>query len=105
MSRSVYVSGFKDLETAAKVADQFKAYHNEKHHFPGKPLYLQSEPEGHLVTILRVAGDPVLEIPLYSHEPRKHGYDTVDDVVEILRRIDPTLNRIAETINIKLEGL
>lgn len=47
----------------------------------------------------------VLEIPLYSHEPRSHGYDTVDDVVETLRRMDPHLNLIAEVIKIQLDGL
>jgi hypothetical protein len=107
MSRSVYVSGFNDLETATKVADRLRAYHNERHHLPGKPTHHENLPEGHLVNILgECENGPTIAIPLYSRgESRSHSYDTVIDVMEVLRELDPEYNHTAEQLRIEIDAL
>ncbi|MEK6857911.1 MAG: hypothetical protein AABX39_04970 [Nanoarchaeota archaeon] len=106
MSRQVFASGFESIDVATRVAESLQKYHNARHHKLGQPLFMKDLPEGHLVVVLRKCENgTTISIPLYSSEPRSHGYETVKDLMEIIKRIDPEYNNTAEILKIELPAL
>lgn len=106
MSRQVFASGFDSIDVATRVAESLQKYHNKRHHQRGRPLFMQDLPEGHLVTVLgECENGPAIRIPLYSSEHRSHGYETVKDLMEIIKRLDPEYNHTAENLKIELPAL
>lgn len=67
---------------------------------------MEDLPEGHLVTILGECENGLtIQIPLYSSEPISHGYETVKDLMEIIKRLDPEYEHTAENLRIQLPAL
>ena len=106
MSRVVYVTGFNDANIATEVAESLQKYHNKRHHQRGRPLFMKDLPEGHLVEVVNIPCEETnIRIPLYSDEDRSHGYETVKDLMEIIKRIDPKYEKTAENLTIELPAL
>ena len=105
MSRNVYVSGFENENIARQFGDVFEEHHNDLHHAEGKPLFMDELPDGHTYQYLgSIDGKITLGIPLYSSEPRNHGYDTVVDIIEVLRKTDPDFLHVVDRLDINLDA-
>ena len=105
MSRSVFVSGFESESIARQFGETFIDYHNNRHHIEGKPLFMEELSDGHYYLYLGLIDKRItLGIPLYSSEPRSHGYDTVVDILEVLRKTDPDFSHMIDKIDIQLDA-
>jgi hypothetical protein len=107
MSRSVYVSNFEDKERAEAFLEVFTKYHHRRHHQRGRSLFMEDLPSGHSGNVVpgsESTGSCFVTIPLYSDEPRSHGYDTAQDVIEIMKRIDSKMDNVVDNLEIKVEA-
>lgn len=104
MGRQVFASGFESIDVATRVAESLQKYHNRRHHQRGRPLFMEDLPKGHLVTVLgECENGPTIYIPLYSSEPTSHGYETVKDLMEIIKRLHPEYDHTVGELRIKLD--